>query len=58
MANESESIGENTHPSVLLTVIKHKVVGEKMIFLVFSLFKAKINFLPKMVYDQEFVQTV
>lgn len=55
---KSESTGENTHPSVLLVVIKQKVVGEKMIYLVFSLFKAKINFLPKVVYDQEFVQTV
>ena len=55
---KSESTGENTHPSVLLMVIKHKAVGEKIIFLVFSLFKARINFLPKMVYDQEFGQTV
>ena len=43
---KSESTGENTHPSVLLMVIKYKAVGEK------------INFLPKMVYDQEFGQTV
>lgn len=42
----------------LVSVIKQKVVGEKMIYLVFSLFKAKINFLPKVVYDQEFVHTV
>ena len=55
---KSESTGENTHPSVLLMVIKYKAVGEKIIFLVFSLFKARINFLPKMVYDQEFGQTV
>ena len=55
---KSESTGEKTHPSVLLMVIKHKAVGEKTIFLVFSLFKAKINFLPKMVYGQEFGHTV
>ena len=44
---KSESTGENTHPSVLLEVIKQKVVGEKMIYIVFSLFKAKIIFLEE-----------